>query len=599
MKLGDDYPSSTTGSSRITYHFIPTAESNVLVVYFAFVAANVSHHTYQENPYFRIDMLDASNNLLLTPSTNSYFLVNPQGNSPAPNPAAQTTPWFTCGAGTGNERKWSNWRAIAFNLGNYVGQRVKLRVTTADCVYHAHYAYGYFTAQGFAGKIEATACPDSLVKLTVPRGFQHYTWYCNGVRIPDTDDQYTITRPRVITDTAYRCHLVAYTGAVMDFTATVDYYELDPQFEPVVATTTCEYDVQFNNNTRISIVRPDGVEVEEIANVEWDFGDGSPRSTEISPTHRYDATGDYNVTLTVWDRERKCSRKNDTIPVRVVEFVYCQGYDTVRLCTEQLPYTAYGQTFTAEGTYAINMTDYSGGTLTCANGCDSSLNLTILTDLPHCQGYDTVYVCKENFPYTHVSGNVFNTSGTYTVLYEDACPSGCDSTLYLRVVEVSPRVAVNIAGDFCDEFTAELYTETASDVASYLWNTGEMTDRITITEPGQYHVTITDAANCKADNFYKVPACLPNIVLATAISPSDQNGINDYFHLPQIALVESAEVMIYDRNGTLVFYSKDKNFQWGGTVNGKLAYNAVYNYILSVTDYNGITTRHTGALGVY
>ncbi len=33
----------------------------------------------------------------------------------------------------------------------------------------------------------------------------------------------------------------------------------------------------------------------------WDFGDNSPKSPEMSPIHRYDQVGDYNVRLIVWD----------------------------------------------------------------------------------------------------------------------------------------------------------------------------------------------------------------------------------------------------------------------------------------------------------
>lgn len=32
-------------------------------------------------------------------------------------------------------------------------------------------------------------------------------------------------------------------------------------------------------------------------NCEWDFGDGSPKSTEMNPTHTYEKVGDYVATL--------------------------------------------------------------------------------------------------------------------------------------------------------------------------------------------------------------------------------------------------------------------------------------------------------------
>lgn len=603
MRLGDaqqygiGYGGGGEGfaSSRITYHFIHDSMSNVILVYFAFVAQSPGHG-YQDNPFFRIDVLTASGQPAIPGAKNSHFLVNPASKTGDPNPpvnpenSIDEKDYFDCSS---YSSKWTQWLPVAFDLRNRIGEQVKLQITTQDCPPSAHWAYGYFTARGFRGRIEVEACGDDDIKLTVPKGFDNYVWKCGGVPLA-TAATNELMRKRNVNETEYTCDLTSMTGAVMTFSATVTYYELEPNFEYSMATDSCKYDVWFENTSVLTIVNNGGNSPQEIKYVEWDFGDGKPKSTLVAPKHEYDNPGVYDVKLTLYDNDKKCV-KDTTIKVNVTPLNPCESTDTLYICEGKFPYNdaKYGHVFNNNGPHEIEFPK------ACASGCDSTVWVYVMDNLPHCEGHDTVYVCKESFPYTHPSGNVFNTPGTFPIMYEGACGNGCDSTLHLRIIEVVPKVTIGIEGDFCDEFTAELFTITESEVASYIWNTGDFSDRITVTEPGQYSVTITDDNACKANNHFKVPACLPNIVLPTAISPSDQNGINDFFYLPQVALIENAEVMIYDRFGTLVFYSKDKNFVWDGSVNGKPVYAQTYNYILFVTDYNGITTRHTGVLGVY
>ena len=54
----------------------------------------------------------------------------------------------------------------------------------------------------------------------------------------------------------------------------------------------------------------------EIISWEWDFGDGSPTSTEKKPTHRYGNEGKYEVMLTVTDNEGFTSTQSMEIEVK-------------------------------------------------------------------------------------------------------------------------------------------------------------------------------------------------------------------------------------------------------------------------------------------
>jgi PKD repeat protein len=54
---------------------------------------------------------------------------------------------------------------------------------------------------------------------------------------------------------------------------------------------------------------PDG----SIAGYDWNFGDGSPHSTEANPTHTYTTVGDYTVALTVTDNQGATDRTTHTV----------------------------------------------------------------------------------------------------------------------------------------------------------------------------------------------------------------------------------------------------------------------------------------------
>jgi len=172
----------------------------------------------------------------------------------------------------------------------------------------------------------------------------------------------------------------------------------------------------------------------------------------------------------------------------------------------------------------------------------------------------------------------------------------CDSMLNLTLIEVSPLVFIEQEGDFCDQFITTFIAKPQSTPPVYEWNTGSNLDRIVVEVPGKYAVTITDTLGCKANNEVLLPACLPFMQLPNTITPSDQNGLNDYFSIPQSALIKELELTVYDRYGNVVYHSTGTNLRWDGRVNGKIMYNQTFNYILYITDFNGDIKRYKGSL---
>ena len=176
--------------------------------------------------------------------------------------------------------------------------------------------------------------------------------------------------------------------------------------------------------------------------------------------------------------------------------------------------------------------------------------------------------------------------------------SGCDSIveLHLAIVDTALRI-VSLTEDFCLYHTADLAVET--QMPDYVWSTGDQNIPITVTETGLYSVTATQG-NCTNTAEYKVVDCILQLYLPNAITPSNGDGLNDYFCIPEMTQfqIEDFEISIYNRWGEQVFYSRDKSFRWNGEVRDKLYHDNVYNYVIRCTNLNGRSYLFKGSLTV-
>jgi gliding motility-associated-like protein len=110
-------------------------------------------------------------------------------------------------------------------------------------------------------------------------------------------------------------------------------------------------------------------------------------------------------------------------------------------------------------------------------------------------------VSDENISYLWSTGEFTDTirvteEGQYSVtvtIVEDVCYTMCDTVELTRLT--LPQIAITIDNSqFCEEKIIILsgnYTPGA-EIQTFLWNTGETTPSINITEPGVYSITVTD-----------------------------------------------------------------------------------------------------------
>ena len=175
-----------------------------------------------------------------------------------------------------------------------------------------------------------------------------------------------------------------------------------------------------------------------------------------------------------------------------------------------------GQTLSVStpGTYTVTVTDGIGciGTTEVTIDVSASLDPTIVGNPEFCEGASTTLDAGAGFT-TYLWSNNENTqtinpsqSGTFTVTVSDA--SGCTGTEEVNVTS-SPNPDPTISGQlsFCSGNTTII---DAGIWDTYLWSDNSINQTLSVSTPGTYSVTVTNASGC-------IGTCL----LYTSPSPRD------------------------------------------------------------------------------
>ena len=246
-----------------------------------------------------------------------------------------------------------------------------------------------------------------------------------------------------------------------------------------------------------------------------------------------------------------------------------------------------GVTYYESGDYTYSFTGETG--------CDSVVTLRLTVYHSASEQVEAV-VCASDLPYRW-NGVTFAAEGTQTAVLQTS--HGCDSviTMILNSVDNTLEI-IQLTDDLCENFSVDLLAQT--EMTNFVWSTGETTPQITVYQGGTYFVTVSDGF-CSSSGKIYIPSCDCQMYLPNAITPTDLNGINDYFSIPLSSQGQIAEleVEIYSRWGELVFRSEDKNFRWHGDVNGKIKTENTYSYVIFWTNSTGKRCMVKGVVTVF
>ncbi|MCR4859004.1 MAG: gliding motility-associated C-terminal domain-containing protein [Bacteroidales bacterium] len=239
-------------------------------------------------------------------------------------------------------------------------------------------------------------------------------------------------------------------------------------------------------------------------------------------------------------------------------------------------------------------TYYESTTLTIntdnAAGCDSIATVHLIVNHPE-PVTTTKEVCDDYF----WNGQYYNQTGIYTFQHLDA--NGCTQvdTLNLTFLDATTNI-ISLTNDFCETKNAVLQVET--NLADYVWNTGETSTQITVFDDGIYTVTASQG-ECSIEATYTIAPCEYDILLPNAFTPNGDAN-NEFFSIPETHLEKINDfgfsIYIYNRYGVVVFHSTDKHFLWDGKVNGQVFHNNIYNYVIQYRTTSGVPKRLSGSV---
>ena len=273
VRLGNANTGSETEKLNYVYYVNP---SNTVFTYqFAIVLEDSVGHTAIESPRFDVRVLDSLGNPFGGPC--GLYSINAFD--------AATDPQFQPFNMLGHTGYYKKWTAAAIDLSSVLGHYVVIEFQTSDCTTGGHFGYAYIDATCNYLHADVSFCQgDTIATLSVPPTYAHYQWYdqSSAAMIGDTNNVVQISHP--IVGQHYTVAMVAVTGCgssiMVTLTSDVTSFTMAP--DSANAFTYHAFNISSGNGSTYL----------------WDFGDGSPPSTAVSPMHTYAIAGTYNVCLT-------------------------------------------------------------------------------------------------------------------------------------------------------------------------------------------------------------------------------------------------------------------------------------------------------------
>lgn len=374
----------------------------------------------------------------------------------------------------------------------------------------------------------------------------------------------------------------------------------------------------------------------------WNFGDiGSGvnnTSTLPNPTHEFSAPGTYTITLIVTGPGNAPSTTTQTINIlglttTAVKDNDCFGDANGSATVTVNPATAAPFFYTWNTTPAQNVqtaTGLAAGTYTVTvnalNSCTATapvivtqpaaLSHTIKIVQPGCgaaTGSASITQSGGTAPYTYswlpTGGNASTASGltpgNYTVTVTDS--KSCSEIININIIQASsPTISITNkkdAGCFGQkDGTATAMANGGAMPYTYSWNTVPPQSGATATNlaAGNYTVTVTDNNGCNASVAVQIneppsSAC-GDVFFPNAFTPNADAKNDDFGAMGNIAAISNYLLIIYNRYGELVFYTRNPSERWKGYYKGKQLQGS-YAWAASFL-YNGIKREEKGTVTI-
>lgn len=262
----------------------------------------------------------------------------------------------------------------------------------------------------------------------------------------------------------------------------------------------------------------------------WNFGDGSPLSTDISPSHLYAAPGSYTVSL-------QANGGGWSILDSLVNYIQVYASPSINFAAD----TIYSSTTTylLDAGSGFDTYEWNTGEQTQSILVDSSASYCVIViNNNNCKDTACVYVSiplplavagfssdiqqgclgltvnfsnqssnANNYTWNFGDGSSLSTlvnpshqydsAGVYTVSLIAYSTTSSDTFSLVNYINVHPLPEFSFASDTIHGPSATYLLDAGNLFSSYLWNTGDTTSAITVENDSLYCVVVGNQYGCK------------------------------------------------------------------------------------------------------
>lgn len=201
--------------------------------------------------------------------------------------------------------------------------------------------------------------------------------------------------------------------------------------------------------------------------------------------------------------------------------------------------------------------------------------------------------------------------GDYSVTITDNCDNMADANFSLSDADFeleAPTIELSQGRDTCDYIirsAISLSPNVPSPFVQTVWSNGETSPNITVSEPGIYTITVTDACGTTSEASTEIEMMddlvqFPNVFFPIGQSSAQGNRLfGPFVRCPDAFSAENFTLQVFNRFGNKVFESDNVSESWNGNYNGDGAPRGVYMYQWSYDDPDGITQQGEGTVTLY
>lgn len=293
------------------------------------------------------------------------------------------------------------------------------------------------------------------------------------------------------------------------------------------------------------------------------------------------ALKDFRLLITDVNGEIECANESATMLKQEVPFDV--PHDSVVTSTTMNfdDYRDFGYPLKRMEPYPIVKTIDCQQVIAC---CTDVVDSTHDSDINICEG--SSYMLPDS--------SVITDSGTYYVTFKT--PLGCDSIKYYRVAVDKDIAKLTLGNDTCLIVPGSITLKATPGYNEYYWGTNPIAtnEEHTISQPGNYTVTVTNSCGTKSDTITIYDQCDYATYMPKAFTPNNDN-LNDYFRVSPLNKNRLISLRVFTRWGQLVFQTTNQLQGWDGTFHNEPLPSGTYVFYLEMEGFTGkrITEKGT------